>query len=107
MRIVVVKLSHEKSTEVGVMLDPGELNYVHPAEEFRAEIRYLDPKPFNYHAYGTLALTREQFDALQPATPYELVLGDIPPVIHFQHCYMCGSVLAKPDDQICKSCIPF
>jgi hypothetical protein len=107
MRIVIIKLAHEKSTMGGEMLDIDDMSYAVSGEEFRADIRFLDVKPFGHHGWGSLSLTKEQFDALDPAVPYELAIGQVPPALHFQHCYMCGAVLDKPQDGICKSCIPF
>ena len=108
MRIVIVKLSHEKATNCGEVLDIGDMSYARLGEECRAEIRYLDLKPFDSYAYGNLSLTPDQFNALDPARIYELNIAPIPPALFFDHCQTCDNLL--PDNQhtgTCDGCIPF
>lgn len=105
MRIVIVKLSHERATDCGELLDITDMRFARLGEEFRAEIRYLDLKPFDSPAFGNLSLTAAEFYALDPATAYELTIGPIPPKMFFGHCTQCdGLVPNNSHDTVCGNC---
>jgi hypothetical protein len=76
MRIVFSKLTHEKSHSLdGVVKETAGLTAT--GEEFRADIRYLDISPFGFEAFGSVTLTKEQFESITPGKIYDLSIVEI------------------------------
>jgi len=110
LRIVIVKLSHERATDCGELLDVTDMRYANLGEEYRADIRYLDLKPFDSLAFGSLSLTAAEFYSLDPAVAYELSINPIAPKMLFGFCSQCDNHVTNPRDTLCETCgndIPF
>jgi len=108
LRIVIVKLSHERATDCGELMDVGNIDLARLGEEYRAEIRFLDLKPFDSYGFGSLCLSAADFYALDPAKAYELTIAPITPALFFGYCHTCDALVAEEDHSgICDGCIPF